>query len=204
MQSLERISFEGINLEGGIPKTLGNLCTLKELNLQENSLSGPLTFVVKNLSGCAKDSLEVLNVPFSSLRELDVGYNQLSGHFEDNFGEFSKLNVLNLDENRFTGPLSDLSRLSSLRELSLRGNRFEGPLLLSIGKMSKLELLDVSNNSLHGVISEAHLSNLTKLQFLSISFSALSFHPSSDWIPTFQLYFIGLSPASLAPNFPVA
>ncbi|MBA0672708.1 hypothetical protein Goklo_024303 [Gossypium klotzschianum] len=208
-------SLEGINLEGRIPKTLGNLCTLKELNLQENSLSGPLTFAVKNLSGCAKDSLEVLKldfnhfnrslpsfVPFSSLRELDVGYNQLRGHFEDNFGDFSKLNVLNLDENRFTGPLPDLSRLSSLRELSLRGNRFEGPLPLSIGKMSKLELLDVSNNSLHGVISEAYLSNLTKLQFLSLSFNALSFHPSSDWIPEFQLYFIGLSSCELGPQFP--
>ncbi|MBA0790418.1 hypothetical protein Gohar_015073 [Gossypium harknessii] len=61
----------------------------------------------ENLSGCAKDSLESLLltynnfngslpsfIPFSSLRELDVGYNQLSGHFEDNFGDFSKLSVV--------------------------------------------------------------------------------------------------------------
>ncbi|TYJ26157.1 hypothetical protein E1A91_A07G099200v1 [Gossypium mustelinum] len=215
-----RLGPEGINLEGGILQTLGNLYTLKELNLQENNLNRPLTVAVKNLSGCAKDSLEVLKlgfnhfngslpsfVPFSSLRELDVGYNQLSGHFKNNFRNFSKLSVLNLssvslNENRFTGPLPDLSRLSSLRELSLRGKLFEGPLHLSIGKMSKLELLDVTNNSLHGVISEAHLSNLTKLQFLSISFNALSFHPSSDWNPPFQLYFIGLTSCELGPQFP--
>ncbi|KAG4137796.1 hypothetical protein ERO13_D07G093932v2 [Gossypium hirsutum] len=181
MPALERINFELNSLEGGIPKSLGNLCHLKELNLRDNKLSGPLTFAVKNLSGCANDSLEVLKldfnhfngslpsfVPFSSLRELDVGSNQLSGHFEDNFGDFSKLNVLNLDENGFTGPLPDLLRLSSLRELYLRGNRFEGLLPVNIGKLSQLVLLDVSDNSLHDVISEAHLFNLTKLREFEI------------------------------------
>ncbi|TYI73042.1 hypothetical protein E1A91_D07G102300v1 [Gossypium mustelinum] len=215
MPSLERINLEQNNFEGGIPQTLGNLCSLKELNLRMTRLSGSLADAVKNLSGCAKDSLEslllTLNnfngslpsfVPFSSLRELDVGYNQLSGHFEDNFGDFSKLSVLTLEENRFTGPLPDLSRLSSLRKLYLKGNRFEGPLPLSIGEISQLVLLDVSYNSLHGVISEAHLSNLAKLQRLSISFNSLSFHPSSDWIPPFQLSFIGLASCELGPQFP--
>ncbi|MBA0575897.1 hypothetical protein Golob_024104, partial [Gossypium lobatum] len=141
-------------------------------------------------------------VPFSSLRELDVGSNQLSGHFEDNFGYFSKLNVLNLDENRFTGPLPDLLRLSSLRELSLRGNRFESLLPVNIGKLSQLVLLDVSNNSLHDVISEAHLFNLTKLRYLLISFNALSFNLSSNWTPPFQLDFIEMSSCKLGPQFP--
>ncbi|TYH62214.1 hypothetical protein ES332_D07G104000v1 [Gossypium tomentosum] len=215
MPALERINFDLNSLEGGIPKSLGNLCHLKELNLRDNKLSGPLTFAVKNLSGCANDSLEVLKldfnhfngslpsfVPFSSLRELDVGSNQLSGHFEDNFGDFSKLNVLNLDENGFTGPLPDLLRLSSLRELSLRGNRFEGLLPVNIGKLSQLVLLDVSNNSLHDVISEAHLFNLTKLRYLSISFNALSFNLSSNWTPPFQLDFIEMSSCKLGPQFP--
>ncbi|KAK5818085.1 hypothetical protein PVK06_023016 [Gossypium arboreum] len=154
MPSLERINFEQTNLEGGIPQTLGNLCTLEELNLQGNILSGTLTVAVKNLSGCAKDSLEKLL----------------------------------LTSNNFNG--------------SLPRNRFEGPLPLSIGEISQLVLLDVSYNSLHGVISEAHLSNLAKLQRLSISFNSLSFHPSSDWIPLLQLNFIGLASSEFGPQFP--
>ncbi|KAK8650813.1 hypothetical protein V6N13_140437 [Hibiscus sabdariffa] len=212
---LERINFWQNNLQGGIPKSLGNLCSLKELNLGNNKLSGALTVAVKHLSGCAKDSLEILTLginrfngslpsfqPFSSLRELDVEYNRLSGHFQDNFGNFSKLKVLNFDGNRFTGPFPDLSRLSSLRKLSLRRNRLEGPLPVRIGNMSQLVLLDVSSNSLHGVISEAHLFNLTKLRLLFISFNALSFNLSSDWIPLFQLDYIDMSSCELGPKFP--
>ncbi|MBA0638392.1 hypothetical protein Godav_029925 [Gossypium davidsonii] len=193
MPALERINFEDNSLEGGIPKSLGNLCHLKELNLRDNKLSGPLTFAVTNLSGCAKNSLEILFlddnnfngslpnfVRFSSLRELTVACNRLSGHFEDNFGNFSKITVSNLDKNRITGPLLDLSKLSSLRKLSLRGNQLEGLLPVNIGKLSQLVLLDVSNNSLHDVISEAHLFNLTKLRYLLISFNALSFNLSSN------------------------
>ncbi|GMJ10401.1 receptor like protein 12 [Hibiscus trionum] len=111
MPGLERINFWENNLEGGIPISLGNLCSLKELNLGFNKLSGALAVAVKNLSGCAKDSLTLgLNrfngylpsfIPFSSLRELDVEYNRLSGHFQDHFGNNSKLMVLNFDGNRF-------------------------------------------------------------------------------------------------------
>ncbi|GMI85700.1 hypothetical protein like AT2G34930 [Hibiscus trionum] len=215
MPALERINFWQNNLVGGIPKSLGNLCSLKELNLGFNNLSGALTVAVKNLSGCAKDSLEILTLglnrfngslpsfeSFSSLRELDVEYNRLSGHFQDHFGTFSKLRVLNFDGNRFTGPFPNLSRLSSLRKLSLSRNRLEGPLPVSIGNMSQLVLLDVSYNSLHGVISEAHLLNLTKLRLLFISFNALSFNLSSDWIPPFQLDYIDMSSCELGPKFP--
>ncbi|KAB2073648.1 hypothetical protein ES319_A07G097300v1 [Gossypium barbadense] len=211
MPALEKINFEDNSLKGGIPKSLGNLCHLKELNLRDNKLSGPLTFAVTNLSGI----LEILFldennfngslpsfVRFSSLRELNVAYNRLSGHFEDNFGNFSKITVLDLDENRITGPLLDLSKLSSLKKLSLRGNQLDGLLPVNIGKLSHLVLLDVSNNSLHDVIFEGHLFNLTKLRYLLISFNALSFNLSSNWTPPFQLDFIKMSSCKIGPQFP--
>ncbi|XWS31284.1 hypothetical protein CRYUN_Cryun23aG0064100 [Craigia yunnanensis] len=215
MPALEHISFYQNRLEGGIPKSLGSLCNLKELDLGFNKLSEPLTVTVENLSGCAKDSLEILAlginrlngslpsfVPFSSLRELVLEYNRLSGHFKDNFGNFSKLTVLNLEGNRFSGPLPDLSRLSSLRKLFLGRNQLEGSFPVSIGKMSQLVVLDVSSNSLNGVISETHLFNLSNLRVLFISFNSLSFNLSSDWIPPFQLDYIEMSSCELGPQFP--
>ncbi|MBA0673690.1 hypothetical protein Goklo_024806, partial [Gossypium klotzschianum] len=55
MPALQRVNLRGNNLEGGIPKFLGNICNLKELDLRVNKLSGSLGVVVKNLSGCARE-----------------------------------------------------------------------------------------------------------------------------------------------------
>ncbi|MBA0702714.1 hypothetical protein Goari_027139 [Gossypium aridum] len=169
MPALQCINLKGNNLECGILKSLGNICNLKELNLKDNKLNRSLVVVVvKNLSGCTKDSLEVLH----------------------------------LARNQLTRALPDLSRLLSLRKFSLSGNQLEGPLPVSIEKMSQLVFLDVSSNSLHGVISEVHLFNRTKLRALSLSFNSLSFNLSSNWIPPFQLDYIGMRPCSLGPQFP--
>ncbi|XVE72760.1 hypothetical protein DITRI_Ditri11bG0064600 [Diplodiscus trichospermus] len=215
MPALEYINFGKNRLEGGIPKSMGDLCNLKELYLVYNKLSGPFSVTVENLSGCAKDSLEVLGLgfndfsgslpsfaAFSSLRELYLEYNQLSGHFKDEFGIFSKLRILNLKGNRFTGPLPDVSRLSSLRGLFLGSNRLEGPFPVSIGKMSQLVVLDVSSNSLNGTISEAQLFNLSNLRELLISYNSLSFSLSDAWNPPFQLDYIEMRSCELGPQFP--
>ncbi|KAK8997533.1 hypothetical protein V6N11_012090 [Hibiscus sabdariffa] len=188
---LERIYFWKNNLQGGIPKSLGNLCSLKELNFGLNKLTGALTVAVKNLSGCAKDSLEILT----------LGSNSFHGSLPS-FQPFSSLREL--DGNRFTGPFPNLSRfLASLTELSLGGNLFEGPLPVSIGNMSQLVHLDVSSISLHGLISEAHLFNLSKLRSLNISYNpTLSLHLSSSWNPPFQLDYIDMSSCVLGPKFP--
>ncbi|XP_022769543.1 probable inactive leucine-rich repeat receptor kinase XIAO [Durio zibethinus] len=215
MPALEFIKFYNNRLEGGIPKSMGNLCSLQALDMRFNNLSEPLTVTLEKLSGCAKDSLEILAlafndlygsmpsfVPFSSLTILELQNNRLSGRVQDNFGNFSELTFLNLAGNRFTGPLPDLSRLSWLRNLYLASNQLEGPFPVSIGKMSQLVLLDVSSNALNGVISEAHLFNLSQLRLLFISFNSLSLNLSSDWIPPFQLDYIEMRSCELGPQFP--
>ncbi|GAY65236.1 hypothetical protein CUMW_239650, partial [Citrus unshiu] len=106
-------------LEGGIPKFFGNMCSLKELGLSDNKLSGQFSQVIQNLScGCVVNSLEVLYlhdndftgpVPhlggFSSLEELQLDVNRLNGTIDKSLSQSSKLESLSLDGNSFTGEL---------------------------------------------------------------------------------------------------
>jgi Leucine-rich repeat (LRR) protein len=63
--------------------------------------------------------------------------------------------------------------LSSLREFLIYNNRLDGNVSESIGSLSQLEKLNVGRNSLQGVMSEAHFSNLSKLQELDLSHNSL-------------------------------
>ncbi|GMY07354.1 receptor-like protein EIX1 [Fagus crenata] len=56
--SLESLVLDRNQLDGSIPKFLGDICTLRELDLRYNNFNGQLVDIINNLSGCAKDSLE--------------------------------------------------------------------------------------------------------------------------------------------------
>ncbi|XP_057950489.1 receptor-like protein EIX2 [Malania oleifera] len=52
------------------------------------------------------------------------------------------------------------------------------------------------------MISEAHLSNLSRLRFLDLSYNPLALNLSFDWLPPFKLDIIHLSGCKLGPHFP--
>lgn len=62
--------------------------------------------------------------------------------------------------------------------------------------------LDLSSNSLDGMISEAHMSNLSTLDFMDLSFNSLLLNFSSGWAPSFQIGCIKLAACKLGPSFP--
>ena len=72
----------------------------------------------------------------------------------------------------------------------------------SIGNLFNLEFLFVSSNFLHGVISEAHFSNLSKLQYVGLSNNSFTFEFSFNWVPPFQLEVLYLGSCMLGPRFP--
>ncbi|KAK6233496.1 hypothetical protein QUC31_005902 [Theobroma cacao] len=201
MISLKYLYLGGNNLEGDIPKFLGNICTIETLDLSNNNFSGS---IVAGFFGCLKNSLQILDPRFSSLRELDLSYNRLNGSFSEsfNFKEPSKLAVLRLWANQLTGTLPDFTTLSSLKYLSIGGNQLNGTIPESLGCLSELENLDVSRNSFEGVISETLFKNLSKLKFLDLSDNHLVVNFSSVWVPPFQLQQIFLSSCTLGPHFP--
>lgn len=212
-------SLEHLNLLSNqitaIPKSFGDLCSLKTLNLFYNNLIGDLPELFLNLSGCSKNTLEILKLAgnmltgslpditeFSSLQELYLFDNKLDGSFPENFEQPSPLILLNLDSNQLWGSLPDLSVFPYLTSLDVSDNRLNGTVSEGLGQLSNLEFLDLFGNSLEGTITEAHLSNLSKLTYMDFSFSSLALNFSSNWLPPFKLEYIGLLNCKLGPRFP--
>ncbi|XP_058749876.1 receptor-like protein EIX1 [Vicia villosa] len=113
-KSLESLIFQSNSLEGGIPKSFGNLCSLRTLDLSRNKLSEDLSMILHNLSfGCAKDSLQ----------ELNLARNQIIGAIPD-MSMFSSLRTLHLDSNNLEGVITDshFGNMSMLKELYLNDN----------------------------------------------------------------------------------
>ncbi|KAK4384956.1 Receptor-like protein 38 [Sesamum angolense] len=192
MMSLEHLSLEGNDLQGGIPKHFGNLSSLSSLTLSHNNLTGDISKVMMNLSiGPLEKKLEYLDLDwnkfsgtfpnmsrFSSLDTLHLDGNNLSGSIREGYLRLPHLATLDLSSNKLIGPIPDLSFSSSLVSLQLSNNMFNGTLTETIGRLSQLRVLDLSFN-----------------YFLEVQFS-----PS--WVPRFQLERLLLTECKLGKYFP--
>uniref|UniRef100_A0A0R0FRV6 Uncharacterized protein n=1 Tax=Glycine max TaxID=3847 RepID=A0A0R0FRV6_SOYBN len=166
---LESLSIGSNSLEGGIPKSFGNACALRSLDMSNNSLSEEFPMIIHHLSGCARYSLE----------KLDLGMNQING------------------------TLPDLSIFSSLKKLYLDGNKLNGEIPKDYKFPPQLEQLDMQSNSLKGVLTDYHFANMSKLNYLELSDNSLvTLAFSQNWVPPFQLTYIGLRSCKLGPVFP--
>lgn len=198
-----------------VPKSFRNLCRLRALYQDSNNLTDLLPNLFLKLSNCSRDTLEILQLNsnmlrgslpditlFSSLKELHLYDNMLDGSFPRSFGQQSNLSILELDSNQLGGSLPDFSVFLSMKVLYLNNNRFTGTLTKSIGQLSQLELLDVASNSLEGMVTEAHLSNLSRLTYLDLSHNSLILNFGSGWVPSFELNIIRLGACKQGPQFP--
>ena len=112
----------------GIPKSFGDMCSLKTLKIHDNNLTAKLPELFLNFSaGCAKNSLQRLmlqnnmlsgSLPgvteFSSLKELDISNNRLDGTFPKQFCRPSSLVELDLESNQLWVPLLGSLDLGSI------------------------------------------------------------------------------------------
>ena len=166
----ETRTYEG-GLTGSIPRELGNLSSLRHLNLGGNQLTGAIPTELGNLS---------------SLQGLHLWNNQLTGAIPPELGNLSNLTELQLGGNRqylsetgtyeggLTGSIPpELGNLSNLTELGLSSNQLTGAIPTELGNLSSLQWLHLQINQLTGTIP-TELGNLTSLMRLDLRSNQLT------------------------------
>ncbi|KAL8204620.1 hypothetical protein R6Q57_010243 [Mikania cordata] len=212
---LQKLDLTNNGLTGSIMTTFGNFSNLKMFYLGGNNLKQDLLSFFHILEPAQK-SLQVLDLSsnelfgslpdftnFIALKELHLEDNEMKGTFPERFERVSNLVILDLAGNQITGLLPDLSALSSLQELYFERNRLRGSLADKILPLFELQMLGASANLLNGTISEMHLSNLSNLVYLDLSYNFLVFEIDPDWSPTFSLDVMSFSSCKLGPSFPI-
>ncbi|XVF89257.1 hypothetical protein PTKIN_Ptkin19aG0115800 [Pterospermum kingtungense] len=93
----------------------------------------------------------------------------LSGLIPDStIGKLTKLQSLDLSNNKITALPSDLWSLSSLKSLNLSSNQISWSLPNNIGNFGQLEVIDLSGNNFSGEIPAA-IGSLVNLQVLNLA-----------------------------------
>ncbi|KAE8725438.1 Protein BRASSINOSTEROID INSENSITIVE 1 [Hibiscus syriacus] len=155
--ALEHLDISKNKFSFDIAPTISSCVNLKFLNLSSNQFSGRIPALPS--SGLQylylADNKFQGQVPLyvteacSSLVELDLSSNNLSGMIPTGFASCSSLGSFDLSTNNFTGglPIEIFKNMSSLTKLGLAFNRFSGPLPESLSSLFNLEALDLSSNN---------------------------------------------------------
>ncbi|KAK2379691.1 receptor protein EIX2 [Trifolium repens] len=196
LTSLTYLSLSSNAIEGVIPSSIGQLCNLNTLDLSGNMM-GTLPKLIQGIDNCPSRK------PLPNLKFFDITYNQLHGEIPDWLAQLENLSLLSLSNNLLEGPISvSLGSLHNLDTLRLRGNKLNGTLPDSLGQLSKLSVLDVSSNKLTGMVSEDHFLKLSKLDLLFMSSNSFTLNVSANWLPPFQVSYLGMRSCVLGPSFP--
>ncbi|XP_078152604.1 uncharacterized protein LOC144547786 [Carex rostrata] len=190
LHSLNVLILENCNLVGPYPATLGNLTNLVQLNLRFNyqNLNGTIPTDIGNLT---------------NLVRLDLSYNNLNGTIPTDIGNLTNLIQLDLSGNKLNGTIrTNIVNLTNLGLLDLSYNNLNGKIPTDIGNLTNLVTLDLSYNSLTGLLSETHLTGLSKLKYLGLAHTNITILFGSEWTPSFQLNTIWLWSNKLGPKFP--
>ncbi|KAH8967354.1 hypothetical protein BDL97_03G074600 [Sphagnum fallax] len=174
-------------LAGSLATQVGELASLRKLNLHNNLLGGELPTSLVNLQSLR--GLYLFRNNFSGvlptglgsssplLQALDLSYNHFSGPIPDSVSQAPKLLRLDLSNNRFNGtlPAATWGVESQLQYLNVSSNLLSGSIPATLGNASTaLTSLDLSHNNFSGSIppSFSHLtSNLTSF---NVSYNSLS------------------------------
>ncbi|OAY69413.1 putative leucine-rich repeat receptor-like serine/threonine-protein kinase [Ananas comosus] len=181
---LQELELAGNGLGGAIPPSVGELSpNLRQLDLEENFISGPIPVNISNLVNLTYLNLSnnYLNgsIPpeISRLRKLERVYllnNFLTGEIPPSLGEIPHLGLVDFSGNRLSATIPDtFANLTQLRRLMLHNNMLSGAIPPSLGNCMNLEILDLSHNRLSGIIP-ADVAALSSLKlFLNLSSNLL-------------------------------
>lgn len=147
------------NLQGRLPRSLGNLRNLRRLDLSLNRLQGPLPREIGALR---------------KLKFLELSGNSLSGEIPPEIGKLSWLSWLNFSGNQLRGPLpAALGSLKRLQVIGLVDNQLTGEVPRWLGSLPQLVSLGLGRNRLTGTIP-AELFDLASLHELGLEENRLT------------------------------
>ncbi|MCY3784351.1 MAG: hypothetical protein OXG79_11260 [Chloroflexi bacterium] len=130
------LSLRSQDLRGTLSPALGDLTSLRTLDLAFNSFSGSIPAKLGNLS---------------QLRRLGLASNELRGPIPPALGRLTKLEVLSLSDNYLEGAIPpQLGQLVNLRLLGLEANKLVGDIPPELGRLPKLEYVWLGGNDLTG------------------------------------------------------
>ncbi|KAL2470194.1 Protein kinase family protein with leucine-rich repeat domain [Abeliophyllum distichum] len=116
---------------GEIPSELFLLRNLSNVYLFKNRFSGPIPLQIESLN----------------MIEIDLAMNNLNGTIPEDFGKWTKLELLNLFSNKLYGKIpQSIGLIPSLTNFRVLNNKLSGILPPEIGLHSKLEAFEISDN----------------------------------------------------------
>ena len=147
------------NLRGRIPPEVGQLSSLRSLDLARNRLSGPIPPELGDLE---------------EVERFHLNINLLTGSIPPELGGLASVRGLYLYNNRLEGPIpADLGNLSTLEDLRLNDNRLTGSIPPELGRLSNVIVIWMDENELQGPIPP-ELADLHSVETLYLGFNNLS------------------------------
>ncbi|WP_423925033.1 Ig-like domain-containing protein [Candidatus Palauibacter sp.] len=171
------------NLRGRIPPEVGQLSSLRNLDLARNWLSGATPPELGDLRNIEKFHLNInlLTGPIpaelgglASVRQFYLYDNQLEGPIPPELGGLSTLEDLRLNKNRLSGPIPpELGKLSDVVVIWMDDNELEGPIPPELADLHSVETLYLGFNNLTGEIPP-ELGSLRNIRNLALDGNELT------------------------------
>ena len=149
---VERLDLGFLKLDGLLPRELGLLSKLKDLDLHANDLQGVLPNKMMESMG--------------KVESLRLHMNGLFGPLPAEVSSMTKLKDLILFGNYISGAIpTAIASLTHLETLDVYANNFAGKIPTHLGKLKKLTHLDLHDNELTGSMP-SEICKLPKLETL--------------------------------------